>query len=66
MIPRASLLAICFLWMAYESHFSPTFFVNTVQASLADIQAGLDEMLARDMDSRPGWHTASVDLPAER
>jgi hypothetical protein len=66
MIPRASLLAVCFLWMAYESHFSPTFFLNTVQASLADIQAGLDEMLARDMNQSPGWHTASVDLPPER
>jgi hypothetical protein len=50
--------------MAYESHFSTTFFFNTVQASLTDIQAGIDEMLVRDASR--GWHTASVDLPPER
>ena len=68
MIPRASLLAVCFLWMAYESHFSPTFFLNTVQASLVDMPVGLDEMLARDMNQGAGvgWHTASVDLPPVR
>ena len=57
MIPRASLLAIFLFWMAYESHFSATFFVDTVRASLLDIQDGLDTVMSHSIGAT--WHTAS-------
>jgi hypothetical protein len=57
MIPRASLLAVCFLWMAYESHFSPKFFLDTVRTSLVDIRVGLHA--AMQTTQPPAWHTAS-------
>lgn len=63
MIARALLLAICLSWMAYQSQFSSAFFMRMVQASLADIEAGLDDALARNVDGEPAapaaWHTAS-------
>ena len=58
MIPRVLLLAICFVWMAYESHFSTSFFFRTVGASIADIQAGIDDAMRRD--GGPKWRTAST------
>lgn len=58
MIPRVLLLAICFAWMAYESHFSPNFFFRTVRTSIVDIQAGIDDAMRRD--GGPRWHTAST------
>jgi hypothetical protein len=57
MIPRTSLLAICLLWMAYESHFSPQFFLDTIRASLFDIGSGLDA--AMNTTLAPAWQTAS-------
>ena len=59
MIPRVLLLAIALSWMAYESHFSPSFFLATVRLSVADIRAGLDDAMLRDMS--PVWHTASTE-----
>jgi hypothetical protein len=58
MIPRASLLALCVLWTAYESKFSLGFFLNTVQASVIDMKLGLDDLMHREL--APGWQTASV------
>jgi hypothetical protein len=57
MIPRASLLAVCLFWMAYESHFSSQFFFDAVRASLVDIRLGLDS--AMSLGVTPDWHTAS-------
>jgi hypothetical protein len=57
MLSRASLLAVCLFWMAYESHFSPQFFIDTVRASILDMQSGLDAVMNGDL--RPAWHTAS-------
>jgi len=59
MIPRASLLAVFLLWLAYESRFSPSFFVDTVAVSLAEMQDGLDGFMAREMG--PAWQTASAE-----
>jgi hypothetical protein len=57
MIPRASLLAICLFWMAYESHFSPQFFADTIRASLFDLSMGLHGVM--NATQSPAWHTAS-------
>jgi hypothetical protein len=59
MIPRASLLAVCLFWMAYESHFSSQFFVDTVRASLTDMQTGL--LGAINDTGAPTLHTASTE-----
>jgi hypothetical protein len=56
---RASLLALCLAWMAYESHFSPRFFAATVLKSVADIRAGLDGVLEGDLP--PMWRNASAE-----
>jgi hypothetical protein len=45
---RVALLAACLLWLAYESHFSPSFFITTVQGSLGDILAGMDTAIRAD------------------
>jgi hypothetical protein len=45
---RLALFAVCLLWLSYESHFSPKFFVATVEASLAEIFGGLDHAIAVD------------------
>ena len=45
---RLALFAGCFLWLSYESHFSPTFFVATVEASVADIFGGLDHAITAE------------------
>jgi hypothetical protein len=49
---RAALFAACLLWLAYESHFSPSFFVATVGQSIADIMGGLDAAIAADTPVR--------------
>jgi hypothetical protein len=43
---RLALFAGCLLWLSYESHFSPQFFVATVEASLAEIFGGIDDAIA--------------------
>jgi hypothetical protein len=48
MSARLALFAGCFLWLSYESHFSPTFFVATVETSLADIFGGLDHAIMEE------------------
>jgi hypothetical protein len=55
---RLALLATVFLWLAYESHFSPTFFVATVETSVADILGGIETAIAED-------HTAVVIAAAK-
>jgi hypothetical protein len=45
---RFALLATVFVWLAYESHFSPTFFAATVKTSVADILGGIDTAIAED------------------
>lgn len=64
MIPRALLLAICLSWTAYQSQFSPAFFMHMVKASLADMESGLDAALAQNVDGEQqqaaAWHTAST------
>jgi hypothetical protein len=46
MIVRAVPLALCLLWLAYESRFSPSFFVATVGTSLSLMAEGVDDLLA--------------------
>ena len=64
MIPRTLLLALCLFWMAYQSQFSPVFFMQMVKASLADIESGIDAALIQNVDGEPkpatSWHTAST------
>ncbi len=45
---RLALFAACLLWLSYESHFSPGFFMATVEASLSEILGGIDEAIAAD------------------
>lgn len=45
---RLALFAGCLLWLSYESHFSPKFFVATVEASLAEIFGGIDHAIAAE------------------
>lgn len=48
MAARTALFGICMFWLAYEAHFSPTFFITTVRGSVADIVGGLDAMMASE------------------
>jgi hypothetical protein len=48
MTARLALFATLLLWLGYESHFSPSFFIFTVEASLASIADGAQEVLAAD------------------
>lgn len=48
MTARLALFATLLLWLAYESHFSPSFFISTVEAGLASIADGAEEALAAD------------------
>ena len=48
MTARVALFAGCLLWLAYQSHFSPTYFAATVQTSLADIFGGISDSIAAD------------------
>jgi hypothetical protein len=51
MILRAIPLAVLLFWLAYQSHFSPSFFAQTVSTSLSLIAAGTDDALAGDVSS---------------
>jgi hypothetical protein len=48
MIARAAPLAVCLLWLAYESHFSPSFFVSTAEHGLASLVGGLEDVILSD------------------
>jgi hypothetical protein len=48
MILRAAPLALCLFWLAYESHFSPSFFASTMEQSVASILGGMEDMLASE------------------
>ena len=62
MTARALPLALCLLWMAYQSQFNPTFFFKMVGTSLAEMQANLDALAQTDVDvaREPAWRTAST------
>lgn len=64
MSARASLLAISLLWVAYQSQFNPSFFLETVKASLSDIDSGLRSAMHVTIDYEIGpavdWRTASA------
>jgi hypothetical protein len=46
MIIRALPLAICLFWLAFESHFSPSFFVATLERSVASLAGGIDDVVS--------------------
>jgi hypothetical protein len=48
MIARAAPLAVCLLWLAYESHFSPSFFLSTAGQGLASLVGGLQDVMLFD------------------
>jgi hypothetical protein len=48
MTARLAVFAALLLWLGYESHFSPSFFIATVEASLASIADGAEAVLAAD------------------
>lgn len=48
MTARLALFAGCLLWLAYESHFSPQYFVATVENSLADIFGGVSDAITAE------------------
>ena len=48
MLARLALFAGCLFWLSYESHFSPKFFIATVEASLVEIFAGLDRAITAE------------------
>jgi hypothetical protein len=52
MILRAIPLTLLLFWLAYESHFSPSFFVRTVSLSLSLIADGIDETLSGGLAPR--------------
>ena len=54
MTARAWIFVTCLMVMAYQSHFSPTFFLHMVKASLADIQSGIDTALVSTVDHGDG------------
>lgn len=51
---RLALFAGCLLWLSYESHFSPQFFLATVETSLAQIFGGIDDAIAAESASVAG------------
>jgi hypothetical protein len=53
MIVRAAPLAVCLLWLAYESHFSTSFFLSTAEHGLASLVGGLEDVMLADR-SRSG------------
>lgn len=52
MILRAIPLTLLLFWLAYESHFSPSFFARTVGISLSMIAEGIDGTLSGDLAPR--------------
>ena len=45
---RLAILATVCLWLAYESHFSPKFFIATVETGVADILGGIETAIAEE------------------
>lgn len=60
---RLTLCATVFLWLAFESHFSPAFFAATVETSLADIFGGIQEAVAADHAAVVAEHATPVNHP---
>jgi hypothetical protein len=52
MLVRSIPFALCMAWLAYESHFSVSFFQQTVTASVISISDGIEEALGGDLPSR--------------
>lgn len=58
MIPRLVLFFALLAWTAYESRFSPQFFLDTVGLSLNTIHGGLDRFV--EESAAPSLRTASA------
>ena len=58
---RLALVAACLLWLSYESHFSPGFFLATVETSLAEILGGIDEAIVADSNAIAAKSDAIVE-----
>lgn len=61
MIFRTVPFALCLLWLAYESHFSASFFVSTLETSVASIAGGLDEVMGAHQPAQFQTALASAD-----
>lgn len=66
MFVRSVPLALCLLWFAYESHFSPSFFVSTLEASAGSIIGGMEDILLADNPARFSTVVASADRIADQ
>jgi hypothetical protein len=53
MIVRAAPLVVCLFWLAYESHFNPSFFLSTVKQGLASMVGGLEDVMVADRSGQP-------------
>jgi hypothetical protein len=59
MLVRSIPLVVCLAWLAYESHFSVSFFQQTVSVSLTSITQGIEQALGADEPVRT--HIASAE-----
>ena len=58
---RALPLAVCLIWLACESHFSPRFFAANVKYSVSEIMSGMNITKAARMP-QPRWQTAAMGV----
>ncbi len=61
MIARSVPLIVCLAWLAFESHFSPSFFVATLERSIASITGGMNEVVAAEYPAQFQTALASAD-----
>jgi hypothetical protein len=61
MLVRSVPLALCLLWLAYESHFSPSFFVATLETGAVSIASGMEDVLIADQPADFPTVLASAD-----
>lgn len=66
MLVRSVPLALCLLWLAYESHFSPSFFISTVETGVVSIVSGMEDVLLADQPADYGTVLASADGAASQ
>lgn len=60
MFLRSVPLIICLLWLGYEARFSPSFFVSTIETSLASISDGIDDVISGDIPAPEATKVASA------
>lgn len=60
MFLRSVPLIICLLWLGYEARFSPSFFVSTLETSLASISSGIDGAISGDFPAPVATKMASA------